>query len=188
MSNVKKNDDFVRVDPVSMHTFVGDIATPAHDTNKSQLNMKRCINGHLYDANKNEKCPYCDGTIKLVKCQNGHTYNGNRYMQCPHCVDELELFPMGTYSLETEQFEHEKRGEAETATFDPQKNFLVPVYGSPLNMGISMPDEEGRAEGNRNPKQKKKNNTGFWLALTIGIATAVLIGILIVLLLNEGLI
>ena len=49
------------------------------------MELRKCINGHYYDASIYTTCPYCE-TKK--QCINGHYYDASIYTTCPYCEQE----------------------------------------------------------------------------------------------------
>ena len=59
------------------------------------MKMKPCDNGHYYDSDKHDTCPYCEdkgidrnSSSSILQCDNGHYYM-KEHGGCPYCNDEL---------------------------------------------------------------------------------------------------
>lgn len=57
--------------------------------------VEKCENGHFYDGDLYDACPYCkpkeERKIGITKCENGHFYDAGRHSKCPLCPSEERI-------------------------------------------------------------------------------------------------
>lgn len=86
---------------------LSDKSEPSVKKAKLIANITYCENGHFYDGELYDTCPYCSSapevyrlgvpygdeekfSVSAVMCENGHIYNRRLYTTCPYCRDAAQ--------------------------------------------------------------------------------------------------
>lgn len=115
------------------------------------MEMKRCINGHFYDPNKYESCPYCQGN-QAQAFVNDHVEDMDKTI-IPGRVDtpyeETPSLDGKTQVIMQELKNVDKKGHEEMQPIDPVVGWLVCIEGQQKGKDFRMHSENnyiGRGE------------------------------------------